>query len=84
MMAVMLTIAAALRNWLGEAGVATGAIVAGFVPEELAEPREVRGGGHQASLGEAASENSEVLVADPVLQPNRGGRHLGQSDAWQS
>ena len=36
MMAVMLTIAAALRNWLGEAGVATGAIVAGFVDTHAA------------------------------------------------
>jgi uncharacterized membrane protein (DUF4010 family) len=27
----MLAIAAALRNWLGEAGVALGAVVAGFV-----------------------------------------------------
>ena len=31
MMAVMLLIAAALRDWLGEAGVIAGAVVAGFV-----------------------------------------------------
>lgn len=31
MMAVMLVIAAALRNWFGEAGVVIGAVVAGFV-----------------------------------------------------
>jgi uncharacterized membrane protein (DUF4010 family) len=36
MMAVMLVIAAALRNWLGETGVAVGAIVAGFVDTHAA------------------------------------------------
>jgi uncharacterized membrane protein (DUF4010 family) len=36
MMAVMLMIAAALRNWLGEAGVAVGAVVAGFVDAHAA------------------------------------------------
>jgi uncharacterized membrane protein (DUF4010 family) len=36
MMAVMLVIAAALRNWLGEAGVAVGAVVAGFVDTHAA------------------------------------------------
>jgi uncharacterized membrane protein (DUF4010 family) len=36
MMAVMLVIAAALRNWLGETGVAIGAAVAGFVDTHAA------------------------------------------------
>jgi len=36
MMAVMLVISAALRNWLGEAGVAVGAVVAGFVDTHAA------------------------------------------------
>ncbi|MBB4199290.1 hypothetical protein CCR94_21285 [Rhodoblastus sphagnicola] len=36
MMAVMLVIAAALRNWLGETGVTAGAIVAGFVDTHAA------------------------------------------------
>jgi uncharacterized membrane protein (DUF4010 family) len=36
MMAVMLMIAAALRNWLGEAGVAVGAVVAGFIDAHAA------------------------------------------------
>jgi uncharacterized membrane protein (DUF4010 family) len=36
MMAVMLVIAAALRNWLGETGVAVGAVVAGFVDTHAA------------------------------------------------
>jgi uncharacterized membrane protein (DUF4010 family) len=31
MMAVMLVVAAALREWLGDAGVAAGAVIAGFV-----------------------------------------------------
>jgi uncharacterized membrane protein (DUF4010 family) len=31
MMAVMLVVAAALRDWLGETGIAVGAVVAGFV-----------------------------------------------------
>ncbi len=36
MMAVMLVIAAALRSWLGEAGVTIGAVVAGFVDTHAA------------------------------------------------
>jgi uncharacterized membrane protein (DUF4010 family) len=36
MMAVMLVIAAALRNWLGETGVTVGAVVAGFVDTHAA------------------------------------------------
>ncbi len=36
MMAVMLVIAAALRNWLGETGVAVGAVVAGFLDAHAA------------------------------------------------
>jgi uncharacterized membrane protein (DUF4010 family) len=36
MMAVMLVIAAALRAWLGETGIAVGAVVAGFVDTHAA------------------------------------------------
>jgi uncharacterized membrane protein (DUF4010 family) len=36
MMAVMLVLAAALRAWLGEAGVTVGAIVAGFIDPHAA------------------------------------------------
>jgi uncharacterized membrane protein (DUF4010 family) len=36
MMAVMLVLGAALRNWLGETGVTAGAIVAGFVDTHAA------------------------------------------------
>jgi uncharacterized membrane protein (DUF4010 family) len=36
MVAVMLLIAAALRNWLGEDGLAVGAVVAGFVDTHAA------------------------------------------------
>jgi uncharacterized membrane protein (DUF4010 family) len=36
MMAVMLVIAAGLRSWLGETGVAIGAVVAGFVDTHAA------------------------------------------------
>ena len=37
MMAAMLVVAAILRDWLGDAGVAIGTVVAGFVDTHSAE-----------------------------------------------
>ena len=59
MMAVMLVIAAALRNWLGESGVAVGAVVAGFVDTHAAAISV-------ASLVAAAKTTPREAVA-PIL-----------------
>ena len=59
MMAVMLVMAAALRNWLGETGIAVGAVVAGFVDTHAAAISV-------ASLVAAAKTTPQAAVV-PIL-----------------
>jgi uncharacterized membrane protein (DUF4010 family) len=57
MMAAMLVLAAALRDWLGETGVTAGAIVAGFVDT------------HSAAISVASLVASEKTTPEEAVLP---------------
>jgi uncharacterized membrane protein (DUF4010 family) len=56
-MAVMLVVAAALRNWLGDAGVAVGAVVAGFLDT------------HSAAISVASLAASGTMTPHEAIMP---------------